>query len=105
MIEFEVTQLFEDRIAEGLSLTQTVRGACGALADWAAREWEKLSSDDRDELVTVGAVLLCLSVRTEYPRRVSRWSGSANGCCTTTLIAGQDGADDRFGQEPVNGLD
>jgi hypothetical protein len=69
MTEWEVTQLFENRIAAGLSLTQTLRGTCGALADWAAREWEKLSSDDRDELVTVGAVLLCLSVRSEPPRR------------------------------------
>lgn len=69
MTEWEVTQLFEDRIAAGLSLTQTLRGTCGALADWAAREWEKLSSDDRDELVTVGAVLLCLSVRSEPSRR------------------------------------
>ena len=69
MTEWEVTQLFEDRIAAGLSLTQTLRGTCGALADWAAREWEKLSSDDRDELVTVGAVLRCLSVRSEPLRR------------------------------------
>jgi hypothetical protein len=69
MTEWEVTRLFEERIAAGLSLTQTLRGTCGALADWAAREWEKLSSDDRDELVTVGAVLLCLSVRSEPLRR------------------------------------
>lgn len=69
MTEWEVTQLFEDRIGAGLSLTQTLRGTCGALADWAAREWDKLSSDDRDELVTVGAVLLCLSARSDIPER------------------------------------
>lgn len=69
MTEWEVTQLFEDRIAAGLSRTQTLRGTCGALADWAARGWEKLSSDDQDELVTVGAVLLCLSPRHDYPRK------------------------------------
>ncbi len=51
-----------DRIAAGWPFSQTLRGACGALADWIAREWEQLSSDDRDELTAVGAVLLWLSV-------------------------------------------
>ncbi|CAE6856257.1 hypothetical protein R75483_07845 [Paraburkholderia domus] len=69
LTEWEVIQLFEDRIAAGLSLTQTLRGTCGALIDWAAREWEKLSSDDRDELATVGAAMLCLSVRSAYPQK------------------------------------
>ena len=63
MTELEVTELFEDEIAVGEPFTLTLRGACGALADWIARNWERLSPDDRVELITIGAVLLRLSVR------------------------------------------
>ena len=63
MTELEVTELFEDEIAVGEPFALTLRGACGALADWIARNWERLSPDDRVELITIGAVLLRLSVR------------------------------------------
>jgi hypothetical protein len=63
MTELEITELFEDEIAIGEPFSLTLRGACGALADWIARNWEGLSPDDRDELITIGAVLLRLSVK------------------------------------------
>jgi hypothetical protein len=63
MTEMEVTEFFEDEIAVGEPFSLTLRGACGALADWIACNWERLSPDDRVELVTIGAVLLRLSVR------------------------------------------
>jgi len=62
MTELEVTELFEDEIAVGMPFSLTLRGACGALADWSALNWERLAPDDRDELITIGAVLLWLSV-------------------------------------------
>jgi len=37
MTEMEVTELFEDEIAVGEPFSLTLRGACGALADWTAR--------------------------------------------------------------------
>jgi hypothetical protein len=66
MTEWDVIELFEDRFAVGVSRSHTLRGACGALADWVAREWAKLSPDDRDELITLGAVLLF--VQRKYER-------------------------------------
>lgn len=66
MTEWDVNELFEDRFAVGVSRSHTLRGACGGLADWVAREWAKLSLDDRDELITLGAVLLF--VQRKYER-------------------------------------
>lgn len=63
MTELEVNELFEDEIAVGKPFSLTLRGACGALADWIARNWDRLSPDDRVELITIGAVLLRLSIR------------------------------------------
>jgi hypothetical protein len=68
MTEWEVTEVFDGKIAAGWPFSQTPRDACGALADWVAREWERLSPDNRELLVTVGAVLLWLSVRRKQER-------------------------------------
>lgn len=46
----------------GEPFSLTLRGACDALADWIARNWERLSPDDRVELITIGVVLLRLGI-------------------------------------------
>jgi hypothetical protein len=71
MTEMEVTELFEEEIAVGEPFSLTLRGACGALADWIARNWEQLSPDDRDELITIGAVVLRVSVQLTRERDAS----------------------------------
>jgi len=63
MTELEVTELFHDEIALGKPSSLMLRGACGALADWIARNWDRLSPDDRVELIAIGAVFLRLSIR------------------------------------------
>lgn len=61
MDEWDVIELFETKIASAAPCSHTLRGACGALADWMAREWNRLSVEDQIELVSVGAVMLLLS--------------------------------------------
>jgi hypothetical protein len=39
MNEWEAIELFEVEIGSGLPSSHTLRVACGALADWMAREW------------------------------------------------------------------
>jgi len=63
MTELEVTQLFDDKIALGKPSSLMLRGACGAFADWIARNWDRLSHDDRVELIAIGAVFLRVTIR------------------------------------------